>query len=65
MNTDMKRCPFCAEDIKADAKKCKHCHEILDAELQHQKRPIRTMAEREGFEPSMVFRPYALSKRAH
>ncbi len=25
-----KPCPFCAEDIKADAKKCKHCGSMLD-----------------------------------
>lgn len=24
-----KRCPFCAEDIKIEAKKCKLCNEIL------------------------------------
>lgn len=23
-------CPFCAEEIKIDAKKCKHCGEFLD-----------------------------------
>ena len=26
----MMECPFCAEDIKKEAKKCKHCGEWLD-----------------------------------
>ena len=28
-----KKCPFCAEIIKQDARKCRHCSEILDREL--------------------------------
>ena len=27
---DLKKCPFCAEEIKTTAKKCKHCGEWLD-----------------------------------
>lgn len=27
--SDVKQCPYCAEDIKAAAKKCKHCGEML------------------------------------
>lgn len=30
----MKQCPFCAEDIRAEAKKCKHCGETLDVTLR-------------------------------
>ena len=34
-----KQCPFCAEDILADALKCKHCGEFLDLAAQSRSRP--------------------------
>lgn len=33
-DTQTKACPFCAEEIKLDAKKCKHCGEWLDGSNQ-------------------------------
>lgn len=36
--TAIRTCPFCAEEIRVEAKKCKHCGEMLDASLRAQKK---------------------------
>jgi len=33
MSEEMKRCPFCGEEILALAKKCKHCESFVDENL--------------------------------
>lgn len=35
--SDLKKCPFCAEEIKAEALKCKHCGSMLDGSSVDQK----------------------------
>jgi tRNA(Ile2) C34 agmatinyltransferase TiaS len=31
------RCPYCREEIRADAIKCKHCGEFLNSQLREER----------------------------
>lgn len=38
-------CPYCAEEIKKDAKKCKHCGEFIDQELRKEQAKQKSSAK--------------------
>ena len=56
MNTDTKRCPYCAEEINRDAIKCRHCGEILDPEIKAARmgRNQPTMQREKKWEPGIA-----------
>lgn len=33
-NSDILKCPYCAEEIRSEAKKCKHCGEWLNSDQE-------------------------------
>jgi hypothetical protein len=45
---EMKRCHFCAEMIRAEARKCKHCGEILDPSFRDVPQPVQVVVRGSG-----------------
>ena len=44
---DTKQCPFCAEEIKADAIRCKHCGEDLKSHGEQQQKAAKQLREKQ------------------